>query len=103
MNEMDSDGDGYMSQDEFVTNWNNENPDAPIDSDQSFLTTEDVEDLIELCDYDAPSDLIDINEMQCFIDNLVGMMPDDENTRVWTTFSVTLIPMATGISRQLNS
>ena len=80
MNEMDSDGDGYMSQDEFVTNWNNENPDAPIDSDQSFLTTEDVEDLIELCDYDAPSDLIDINEMQCFIDNLVGMMPDDENT-----------------------
>ena len=80
MNEMDSDGDGYMSQDEFVTNWNNENPDAPIDSDQSFLTIEDVEDLIELCDYDAPSDLIDINEMQCFIDNLVGMMPDDENT-----------------------
>ena len=37
--------------------------------------------MIELCDYDAPSDLIDINEMQCFIDNLVGMMPDDdENT-----------------------
>ena len=76
----DSDGDGNMSQEEFVTYWNNENPDAPIDSDQSFLTTEDVEDLIELCDYDAPSDLIDINEMQCFIDNLVGMMPDDENT-----------------------
>ena len=75
----DSDGDGNMSQEEFVTYWNNENPDAPIDSDQSFLTTEDVEDLIELCDYDAPSDLIDINEMQCFIDNLVGMMPDDEN------------------------
>ena len=77
----DSDGDGNMSQEEFVTYWNNENPDAPIDSDQSFLTTEDVEDLIELCDYDAPSDLIDINEMQCFIDNLVGMMPDDENTQ----------------------
>jgi len=76
----DSDGDGNMSQEEFVTYWNNENPDAPIDSDQSFLTTEDVEDLIELCDYDAPSDLIDINEMQCFIDNLFGMMPDDENT-----------------------
>ena len=76
----DSDGDGNMSQEEFVTYWNNENPDAPIDSDQSFLTTEDVEDLIELCDYDAPSDLIDINEMLCFIDNLVGMMPDDENT-----------------------
>ncbi|MEE2626621.1 MAG: EF-hand domain-containing protein, partial [Candidatus Thermoplasmatota archaeon] len=76
----DLDGDGNMSQEEFVTYWNNENPDAPIDSDQSFLTTEDVEDLIELCDYDAPSDLIDINEMQCFIDNLVGMMPDDENT-----------------------
>ena len=76
----DSDGDGNMSQEEFVTYWNNENPDAPIDSDQSFLTTEDVEDLIELCDYDAPSDLIDINEMQCFIDNLVGMMPNDENT-----------------------
>ena len=36
--------------------------------------------MIELCDYDVPSDLIDINEMQCFIDNLVGMMPDDENT-----------------------
>ena len=76
----DSDGDGNMSQEEFVTYWTMENPDAPIDSDQSFLTTEDVEDLIELCDYDAPSDLIDINEMQCFIDNLVGMMPDDENT-----------------------
>ncbi|MEC7100474.1 MAG: EF-hand domain-containing protein, partial [Candidatus Thermoplasmatota archaeon] len=76
----DSDGDGNMSQEEFVTYWNNENPDAPIDSDQSFLTTEDVEDLIELCDYDAPSDLIDITEMQCFIDNLVGMMPGDENT-----------------------
>ena len=80
MNMTDADGDGYMSQDEFVTYWNNENSDAPIDSDQSFLTTEDVEDLIELCDYDVPSDLIDINEMQCFIDNLVGMMPDDENT-----------------------
>ena len=76
----DSDGDGNMSQEEFVTYWNNENPDAPIDSDQSFLTTEDVEDLIELCDYDAPSDLIDINEMECFIDNLVGMMPDDGNS-----------------------
>ena len=81
MHMTDSDGDGNMSQEEFVTYWNNENPDAPIDSDQSFLTTEDVEDLIELCDYDAPSDLIDINEMQCFIDNLVGMMPDDENTQ----------------------
>ena len=80
MHMTDSDGDGNMSQEEFVTYWNNENPDAPIDSDQSFLTIEDVEDLIELCDYDAPSDLIDINEMQCFIDNLVGMMPDDENT-----------------------
>ena len=80
MHMTDSDGDGNMSQEEFVTYWNNENPDAPIDSDQSFLTTEDVEDLIELCDYDAPSDLIDINEMQCFIDNLVEMMPDDENT-----------------------
>ena len=80
MHMTDSDGDGNMSQEEFVTYWNNENPDAPIDSDQSFLTTEDVEDLIELCDYDAPSDLIDINEMQCFIDNLVGMMPNDENT-----------------------
>ena len=79
MNEIDSDGDGYMSHDEFVTNWNNENSDEPIDSDQSFLTTEDVEDLIELCDFDVPSDLIDINEMQCFIDNLVEMMPDDEN------------------------
>ena len=76
----DSDGDGNMSQEEFVTYWNNENPDAPIDSDQSFLTTEDVVDLIMLCDYDDPSDLIDINEMQCFIDNLVGMMPNDENT-----------------------
>ena len=81
MHMTDSDGDGNMSQEEFVTYWNNENPDAPIDSDQSFLTTEDVEDLIELCDYDAPSDLININEMQCFIDNLVGMMPDDENTQ----------------------
>ena len=81
MHMTDSDGDGNMSQEEFVTYWNNENPDAPIDSDQSFLTTEDVEDLIELCDYDAPSDLIDINEMQCFIDNLVGMMPNDENTQ----------------------
>ena len=81
MHMTDSDGDGNMSQEEFVTYWNNENQDAPIDSDQSFLTTEDVEDLIELCDYDAPSDLIDINEMQCFIDNLVGMMPDDENTQ----------------------
>tara|TARA_B100001115_G_scaffold9672_1_gene7138 strand:+ start:2932 stop:5397 length:2466 start_codon:yes stop_codon:yes gene_type:complete len=80
MHMTDSDGDGNMSQEEFVTYWNNENPDAPVDSDQSFLTTEDVEDLIELCDYDAPSDLIDINEMLCFIDNLVGMMPDDENT-----------------------
>ena len=80
MHMTDSDGDGNMSQEEFVTYWNNENPDAPIDSDQSFLTTEDVEALIELCDYDAPSDLIDMNEMQCFIDNLVGMMPDDENT-----------------------
>ena len=80
MHMTDSDGDGNMSQEEFVTYWNNENPDAPLDSDQSFLTTEDVEDLIELCDYDAPSDLIDINEMLCFIDNLVGMMPDDENT-----------------------
>ncbi|MCH1592339.1 MAG: hypothetical protein L7R66_05030, partial [Candidatus Thalassarchaeaceae archaeon] len=75
----DSDGDGFMSQDEFVTYWNNENSDAPLDSDQSFLTTEDVEDLIELCDYDDPVDLIDTNELECFIDNLEGMMPGGGN------------------------
>ena len=75
----DSDGDGFMSQDEFVTYWNNENSDAPLDSDQSFLTTEDVEDMIGLCDYDDPVDLIDTNELECFIDNLEGMMPGGGN------------------------
>ena len=37
MHMTDSDGDGNMSQEEFVSYWNNENPDAPIDSDQEGL------------------------------------------------------------------
>ncbi len=74
----DTNGDDNMSLDEFVDFWNSDNPDAQIDSDNSFLTTSDVSDLIEMCDYDE-NEMIDINEMQCFIDNLMDMIPDGDD------------------------
>ena len=74
----DTNGDDNMSLDEFVDFWNSDNPDAHIDSDNSFLTTSDVSDLIEMCDYDE-NEMIDINEMQCFIDNLMDMIPDGDD------------------------
>jgi PGF-CTERM protein len=74
----DTNGDDNMSLDEFVDFWNSDNPDAQIDSDNSFLTTSDVSDLIEMCDYDG-NEMIDINEMQCFIDNLMDMIPDGDD------------------------
>ncbi len=74
----DTNGDDNMSLDEFVDFWNSDNPDAQIDSDNSFLTTSDVSDLIGMCDYDG-NEMIDINEMQCFIDNLMDMIPDGDD------------------------
>ncbi len=65
----DTNGDDNMSLDEFVDFWNSDNPDAQIDSGYPVLTTSDVSDLIEMCDYDG-NEMIDINEMQCFLSRI---------------------------------
>ena len=73
MAEVDTDGDGYMSYQEFQDAWES-NPENPeLDYDEVTILFDD-------CDYDV-NDLIDIDEMQCFVDGIVDMLPDggDEN------------------------
>ena len=73
MEEVDTDGDGYMSYQEFQDAWES-NPENPE------LDSEEVSTLFDDCDHDD-NDLIDIDEMQCFVDGIVDMLPDggDEN------------------------
>ena len=73
MADVDTDGDGYMSYQEFQDSWES-NPENPeLDYDEVTILFDD-------CDYDV-NDLIDIDEMQCFVDGIVDMLPDggDEN------------------------
>ena len=68
MEDVDTDGDGYMSYQEFQDAWES-NPENPeLDYDEVTILFDD-------CDYDV-NDLIDIDEMQCFVDGIVDMLPD---------------------------
>ena len=68
MADVDTDGDGYMSYQEFQDSWES-NPENPeLDYDEVTILFDD-------CDYDV-NDLIDIDEMQCFVDGIVDMLPD---------------------------
>jgi len=73
MAEVDTDGDGYMSYQEFQDAWDSDPENPELDYDEVTILFDD-------CDYDD-SDLIDIDEMQCFIDGIVDTLPDegDEN------------------------
>ena len=73
MADVDTDGDGYMSYQEFQDAWESDPENPELDS-------EEVATLFDDCDYDD-NDLIDIDEMQCFVDGIVDMLPDggDEN------------------------
>ena len=66
MEDVDTDGDGYMGYQEFQDAWESDPSNPELDS-------EEVAALFDDCDYDD-NDLIDINEMQCFIDGIVSML-----------------------------
>jgi len=66
MAEVDTDGDGYMSYQEFQDAWESDPSNPELDS-------EEVAALFDDCDYDG-NDLIDIDEMQCFIDGIGAML-----------------------------
>ena len=68
MAEVDTDGDGYMSYQEFQDAWDSDPENPELDYDEVTILFDD-------CDYDG-NDLIDIDEMQCFIDGIVDMLPD---------------------------
>jgi len=66
MEDVDTDGDGYMSHQEFQDAWGSDPSNPELDS-------EEVATLFDDCDYDG-NDLIDIDEMQCFIDGIGAML-----------------------------
>ena len=66
MAEVDTDDDGYMSYQEFQDAWESDPENPELDS-------EEVAALFDDCDYDD-NDLIDIDEMQCFIDGIGAML-----------------------------
>ena len=66
MEDVDTDGDDFMSYQEFQDAWESFPPE--LDYDEVTILFDD-------CDYDD-NDLIDIDEMQCFIDGSVDMIPD---------------------------
>ena len=68
MGSVDANGDGLMSLQEFQDSWDSNEENPELDYDEVSIMFDD-------CDYDG-SDLIDIDEMQCFIDGIVGMLPD---------------------------
>ena len=68
MAEVDTDGDGYMDYQEFQDAWESDPENPELDYDEVTILFDD-------CDYDG-NDLIDIDEMQCFIDGIVDMLPD---------------------------
>ncbi len=68
MESVDANDDGYMSFEEFQDSWDSDPTNPELDYDEVSILFDD-------CDYDG-SDLIDIDEMQCFIDGIVDMLPD---------------------------
>ena len=68
MAQVDTDGDGYMSYQEFQDAW---------ESDPSNPDWDEVSYLLDDCDYDG-NDLIDIDEMQCVIDGIVLLVSDGD-------------------------
>lgn len=68
MEDVDTDGDGYMSYQEFQDSWDSDPENPELDYDEVTILFDD-------CDYDD-NDLIDIDEMQCFVDGIVDMLPD---------------------------
>jgi len=66
MAQVDTDGDDYMSYQEFQDAWESDPENPELDS-------EEVATLFDDCDYDG-NDLIDIDEMQCFIDGIGAML-----------------------------
>ena len=62
----DANGDGYVSPQEFEDFWESDPSNPELDS-------EEVAALFDDCDYDG-NDLIDIDEMQCFIDGIGAML-----------------------------
>ena len=68
MESVDANGDGLMSNQEFQDSWDSDPENPELDYDEVTILFDD-------CDYDG-SDLIDIDEMQCFIDGIVDMLPD---------------------------
>ena len=66
MESVDANGDGYMSYQEFEDAWESDPENPELDS-------EEVESLFDDCDYDD-NDLIDIDEMQCFVDGIGAML-----------------------------
>ena len=68
MADVDTDGDGYMSYQEFQDSWDSDPENPELDYDEVTILFDD-------CDYDV-NDLIDIDEMQCFVDGIVDMLPD---------------------------
>jgi len=69
MYDVDTDGDGYMDYQEFQDAWDSDPTNPELDYDEVSILFDD-------CDYDD-NDLIDIEEMQCFIDGIVDMFPDE--------------------------
>ena len=65
----DADGDGYMSNQEFQDFWESDPENPELDWDA-------ISTLFDDCDYDL-NDLIDIDEMECFVDGIVDILPDD--------------------------
>ena len=68
MEEVDTDGDGYMGYQEFLDAW---------ESDPSNPDWDEVSYLLDDCDYDS-NDLIDMDEMQCVIDGIVPLVSDGD-------------------------
>jgi len=72
MEDVDTDGDGYMSHQEFQDAWGSDPSNPELDS-------EEVAALFDDCDYDG-NDLIDIDEVQCCIDGIGDMFDPGEAT-----------------------
>ena len=66
MYDVDTDGDGYMDYQEFQDAWDSDPENPELDYDEVTILFDD-------CDYDG-NDLIDIDEMQCFIDGIGAML-----------------------------
>nr|AIF18287.1 Low-density lipoprotein receptors containing Ca2+-binding EGF-like domains [uncultured marine group II/III euryarchaeote KM3_82_C12] len=69
MEDVDTDGDDYMSYQEFQDAWDSDPENPELDYDEVTILFDD-------CDYDG-NDLIDIDEMQCFIDGIGAMLGGD--------------------------